>query len=186
MGVWVSSLQYIVMVFVLLLPTSLSYAQEDVLSVSDSGAASLAGAEPAENSNVVPNQTPAKPINKVFAGNQVGSQLPDQGAYIGQVMMGLVLVLGLIFAIAWVMRRFGQGTLMGGQHMKVVSSLPLGPREKLLLVDVGGEQLLLGVTPGRINCLHNFNTPVVPTEVSSDGSDFSQKLKEILGRTTVK
>ncbi len=184
MRFWVNSFQYVLMVVVLLLPASLSYAQEDSLSVPVSES-SLA-AESAEKSNLLPNPAPVKPINKVLMGNQVGSQLPDQGAYIGQVMMGLVLVLGLIFAIAWVMRRFGQGTLMGGQHMKVVSSLPLGPREKLLLVDVGGEQLLLGVTPGRINCLHNFNAPVVPTDVSSDGSDFSQKLKDILGRATVK
>lgn len=183
MRVRVNSLQCVLVVFVLLIPASLSYAQEDSLSAPDS--VSALATEPAEKSDL-PNQAPVKPINKVLMGNQVGSQLPDQGAYIGQVMMGLVLVLGLIFAIAWLMRRFGQGTLMGGQHMKVVSSLPLGPREKLLLVDVGGEQLLLGVTPGRINCLHSFNTPVVPTEVSSDGSDFSQKLKEILGRATVK
>ncbi len=185
MSAWISSFKCLLLVFTLLLPASLSYALEDPISEPEPLAPPIA-AEVTEKSNLLSDQKPVKPINKVLMGNQVGSQLPDQGAYIGQVMMGLVLVLALIFAIAWVMRRFGQGTLMGGQHMKVVSSLPLGPREKLLLVDVGGEQLLLGVTPGRINCLHNFNSPVVSTEASSDGSEFSQKLKDILGRASVK
>ncbi|BFM16550.1 hypothetical protein R50073_27330 [Maricurvus nonylphenolicus] len=115
----------------------------------------------------------------------VGENLPNHASYIGQVIVGLLLVLAMIFAIAWLLRRFGQGTLVGSQQMKVVSSLPLGPRERLIIVDVNGEQLLIGVAPGRISQLHHFSEPVIPNKTQDDG-DFGQKLKEILSRSTFK
>jgi flagellar protein FliO/FliZ len=115
----------------------------------------------------------------------VGANLPNHTAYIGQVILGLLLVLAMIFAIAWLLRRFGQGTLVGSQQMKIVSSLPLGPRERLIIVDVNGEQLLIGVAPGRISQLHHFSEPVIPAKTKDDG-DFGHKLKEILSRSTLK
>ncbi len=104
----------------------------------------------------------------------------DTGSTLLQVMFGLAVVLMLIFAIAWFLRRFGQGGLLSHRQMKVVASLPLGARERIAVVDVAGQQLLLGVAPGRISMLHEFPAPVIGTSTERDPSEFSRKIRDIM------
>lgn len=111
---------------------------------------------------------------------------PSQFSLVGQLAQlggGLLLVVGLIFLMGYVMRRVGPLAPQGGQHIRLVSSLPLGPRDRLLLVDVGGQQLLLGASPGRINTLHVFEEPVA--EITASGampSEFARTLRGLLKR----
>lgn len=79
-----------------------------------------------------------------------------------QVAMGLVVVLALMFALAWLAKRMRlvPGALGNKEVISTLAVLPLGNREKLLLVQVGEEQLLLGVTPQKITCLHELKTPI--------------------------
>jgi flagellar protein FliO/FliZ len=110
---------------------------------------------------------------------------------LGQVFLGLLLVVGTILALAWLSRRLN-GVLPGnGKLMKVLAVLPLGSREKLVLVEVGEQQLVLGVTPGQINTLHVLEQPLVSGGQSSTSgadqnlaarsvSEFSHKLQAFL------
>lgn len=113
--------------------------------------------------------------------------MPNQGAYMMQVLLGLLFVIGLVFALAWILKKVGQGNLVGGQQMKVVAAMPMGTRERIALVEVGGQHILLGVTATQINTLHVFDEPVDLNQPSEGGaSDFSAKLKEILTKGAVK
>lgn len=100
--------------------------------------------------------------------------------YVGQVLFGLLAVLLLIAAIAWLVKRFGQGGFLANPHMKVVATLPLGPRERLAVVDMAGQQILLGISSGRITNLHTFDEPLVPAEGEAGRVDFADKLREIM------
>lgn len=112
-------------------------------------------------------------------GNSSGSLI----AQLLQLAVGLGVVVGLIFLLGYLMRRVGPLAPQGGQHIKLVSSLPLGPRDRLLLVDVGGTQMLLGTSPGRINTLHVFEQPVADLASATTGnSDFARKLQAMLKR----
>lgn len=111
----------------------------------------------------------------------VGSSIPSHSSYLIQVLLGLFFVLALVFAIAWLIKRVGHGTLVGGQQMQVLASLPLGTRERVLLVDVAGQQLVLGVAPGRISTLHTFSEPVVDVRMRGESPDFGKKLRELMG-----
>ncbi|GAA6130703.1 flagellar biosynthetic protein FliO [Halopseudomonas sabulinigri] len=110
----------------------------------------------------------------------------SSGSLLGQLLqlgLGLAVVVGLIFGLGYLMRRVGPLAPQGGQHIKLVSSLPLGPRDRLLLVDVGGTQMLLGTSPGRINTLHVFEQPVADLSAAAAGnSDFARKLQAMLKR----
>ena len=68
--------------------------------------------------------------------------------------------------------------------LKVVASMPLGTRERLMLVSVGDKQILLGVTATQISNLHVFDYPVVVDD-KEPGSDFSQKLMAILQQKNI-
>lgn len=114
------------------------------------------------------------------ASTDTGSGLMGQLVQLGT---GLIVVLGLIFMLGYLLRRVGPMAPQGGQHIRILSSYPLGPRDRLALVEVGGQQLLLGISPGRISTLHVFEEPVVTAgEIVS--SDFSRKLQALLKRET--
>lgn len=99
---------------------------------------------------------------------------------LGQLLLGLVLVVGLILLLTWLLRRVN-GLPTQGQNMKVLAALPLGQREKAVLVQVGQEQLLLGVAPGRVSLLARFEEPVVES-AELRGAAFAERLQQVLGR----
>lgn len=105
---------------------------------------------------------------------------PMSLASIMQLLMGLGLVLGTIFLMAWLLRKV---TLLPGQHRKlrVVAALSLGNRERAVLVQVGDKQLLLGVAQGQVRLLKSFDTPVIEPETGAD-SAFSKKLSQYLSK----
>lgn len=122
-----------------------------------------------------PVNTPKPATQKVSSASQLANLLG-----------GLVLIIVLIYGLSWFVKRFSQGGFMHNPTMKIVSALPLGTRERLMLVDVGGKQILLGVSATQINTLHVFDEPIVNSEkVRTENkqpiaSDFSQKLMTIL------
>ncbi|KQT67065.1 MULTISPECIES: flagellar biosynthetic protein FliO [Pseudomonas] len=101
-----------------------------------------------------------------------------------QLVFGLLLVLGLIFFLAWLLRRVQQAGPAGkGQVIELIGSRALGPRDRLMLVQVGNEQILLGLSPGTITALHVLKEPVeVPTASEKATPEFAQHLLKILGK----
>jgi flagellar protein FliO/FliZ len=101
-----------------------------------------------------------------------------------QLVFGLLLVLGLIYFLAWLMRRVQQAGPAGkGQVIELIGSRALGPRDRLMLVQVGNEQILLGLSPGSITALHVLKEPVqVPGATEKATPEFAQRLLEMLGK----
>lgn len=106
----------------------------------------------------------------------------DLGGQVARLLLGLLLVVGLIVLLAWLLRRVQQFNPRGGPLIKPIASLPLGARERLLLVQVGGEQILLGVAPGRITPLHVLKEPVHHPDAEPASPEFAQRLMELLGK----
>jgi flagellar protein FliO/FliZ len=72
-------------------------------------------------------------------------------ADLSSVVMSLALVVAFIFVAAYVLRRtpFGAAARRAGP-LKIVASLPLGPKERLLLVQARDAELLIGVSPAGV------------------------------------
>ncbi|MES9846660.1 MAG: flagellar biosynthetic protein FliO [Candidatus Sedimenticola sp. PURPLELP] len=106
------------------------------------------------------------------------AESPLSGGVFFETILGLVLVLGLIFAMAWAVRKFGRLPLQGKGEIEIEGGVSLGPRERAVLLKVGDTRLLVGVAPGRVQALHvlgsSDETPV-PDEPSPE---FSRQLKE--------
>lgn len=103
-------------------------------------------------------------------------------AQLGQMLLGLLLVIGLIFVLAWLLRRVQQIGPRGNQVIKLLASQALGPRERLVLVQVGNEQVLLGLSAGRITPLHTLKEPVHLADGEPATPEFAQRLMELLGK----
>jgi len=105
------------------------------------------------------------------------------GGQLAQMVFGLLLVVGLIFFLAWALRRMQGATPKGGQVIEIVGSRAIGPRDRLLLVQVGKEQILIGHTPGSIEALHVMAEPVeVPVSARQATPEFAQRLMELMGK----
>jgi len=90
----------------------------------------------------------------------------------------LVIILGIIAAIFFAAKRFT--SLPGHQEeIKIIGARHFSPREKLVLVEVFGKKILLGVTPGRIEKIETFETPEKHSE--KDDQAFRKELEKKTG-----
>jgi len=122
----------------------------------------------------------AEPVVTATAAPAVGSGVAGQ---LTQLVFGLLLVLGLIFFLAWLLRRVQQAGPAGKtQVIDIVGSRALGPRDRLVLVQVGHEQILLGLSPGSITALHVLKEPVQVPSTEQASPEFAQRLMELLGK----
>jgi flagellar protein FliO/FliZ len=102
-----------------------------------------------------------------------------------QVLLGLGLVLAAVAGSAWLLRRFSPGQVGAGGVVKVISGVALGPKERLVLVEIGETWLVLGVAPGQVNTLHTLAKPeggtfVVEKPSGGDSPSFSVWLKQAM------
>lgn len=98
---------------------------------------------------------------------QMSSQDVFTPAYLGQLFAGLVVVIGLILVLAFLFRKLSDSGEGIPGNMKVLAGLAVGTRERLVLVQVGKQQLLVGVAPGSVNAIASFDEPVVDPKIVS-------------------
>lgn len=110
----------------------------------------------------------------------VGSTAIQPSEYFGEIMVSLVLVLLVIFLSAWVLRRYSRFPGVADGHLRVIGAISVGQREKILLLQVGKEQLLVGVTSSKISRLHQLEDLVEVKDNAPIASQFSQRLQEAL------
>lgn len=105
------------------------------------------------------------------AGGVIGS------GSILQLLISLLGIVVLILASAWLLRRFSRfGPSQG--PIRIIGGLSLGTRERLVLVEVGDTQLVLGVAPGRVERLHVMDEPITATRhAQTDGGGFAERLR---------
>ncbi|MGE5027681.1 MAG: flagellar biosynthetic protein FliO [Betaproteobacteria bacterium] len=101
-----------------------------------------------------------------------------------QVLLGLGLVLAAVAGTAWLLRRFSPGQIGAGGAVKVIGGVAVGPKERLVLVEIGETWLVLGVAPGQVTALHNLPRPeggsfLMEMETSVD-QRFSSWLKQAM------
>lgn len=102
-----------------------------------------------------------------------------------QMLIGLAVVVGLLLGSLWLIKRI---SAPGGaaRGMKIVGGLALGPRERVVLIEVADKVLVLGITAAGINTLHTLERAELPEEpLDAKGhaqTDFGQWLKKSLER----
>jgi len=126
-------------------------------------------------------------MTQLFAAPHAATAAAPVGAGgLASVTFALLAVLAAIFAVAWVARRMrGFGNRIGNA-IDVLADVPLGPKERAVLIKVGAEQILVGVAPGRVSALHVLREPVeVPKAAKPsmpDANSFRELLKRSLGK----
>lgn len=106
------------------------------------------------------------------------------GSYV-QALLALLLIVGLLLGTAWMARKLSGGKAFGQRGMNVVGGVALGPRERIVLVEVGDTWLVVGIVPGQIRTLHRMpkgSGPDGETSTAPSETAFSHWLKAISER----
>ncbi len=110
-------------------------------------------------------ESPAAPSHSVFS--------------LLQVVFALLLVLGAIGLFAWALRRFTPGHAGAGGMLKVIGGVMVGPRERLVVVEVEDTWLLLGVASGHVTLVHSMPRPPGETVQPTNTSGFARVLSQM-------
>ncbi|CDH03293.1 flagellar biosynthetic protein FliO [Xenorhabdus bovienii] len=135
----------------------------------------------------------AAPVNakaNTLSANTVKQTASPEPLPASQTLMQVSSALGgillLIFVMTWLIRRLGLAPAKNKNHrlLNVKASCSLGPKERVVVLEIEDSWLVLGVTPQQINVLHQM--PVPPDNAEKETAlktlPFSQMLKNTLQR----
>ena len=112
------------------------------------------------------------------------------GGSLFEVTLALLAIVALIAGLAWLMKRMRGFGNAGHDRIPVLGERALGPKERCVLLRVGGKDILVGVAAGSVNTLHVFadgaiaqvpaDTP--PSQGGSPRPNFKDLLMRSLGK----
>ena len=105
---------------------------------------------------------------------------PLSSAALVETLLGLVFVLAIIVILAWLIKRTNRFQATANGEMKIIAGLALGARERAVLLQVGEQQILVGVTAQQVQTLHVLDTPIKTEQATLKPIDFADKFQQIL------
>ncbi len=106
---------------------------------------------------------------------------PISSPYLLKLTGGLVLVVVAIFALAWLVRKFNLNQQSHSGLIRIIAGLSIGTRDRIVLLQIGEEQILIGLTPGRIEKLHTLARPLEGNVEKAVSGAFAAKLNRLMG-----
>ena len=105
---------------------------------------------------------------------------PGAAAGFAQVAASLVLIVGVIIALAWLATRLRLTPRAASSGLKVLADVAVGPKERVVLLKVGDGQALVGVGADGIRPLALLERAVaLPPEAASPGA-FAERLRNLM------
>ena len=105
---------------------------------------------------------------------------PGAGSVLS-TLFALALVIALVFGLAWMLRRLPGAGARGHQGLRVVASLAVGAKERVLVVEAGERQLLIGVTAQQISLLDTLAQPLPEAPQESFAAVLARQQKTMAG-----
>lgn len=105
---------------------------------------------------------------------------PVGGSELLSFAASLIVVVGTILVLGWLYSRSKVFGGAGGDAINIVASRALGSKERLMVIEVAGKQLLVGMTASQLQTLHVFDAPVVAAPDVTAVHGFAGRLKSAL------
>jgi flagellar protein FliO/FliZ len=104
---------------------------------------------------------------------------------LSSLIIGMALVLAVIAAAAWLVRRLAPRTCGGPGALRVIAGAAVGQRERVVIVEIGSTWLIVGVAPGCVNTLHQMPRLAGAEAIAAPAGTtppFAQWLKKFSGK----
>ena len=102
-----------------------------------------------------------------------------------RVIFGLILVLALIAGLAWAMKKLNHAKIGNQSVAKIVGGVRVGSRERVVVVEIGGHWVVVGVASGQVTSLANFNMADLDfSEGEQDEPQFYEESPQSVIRTS--
>jgi flagellar protein FliO/FliZ len=113
-----------------------------------------------------------------------GDQTVASAGSLFQVLLGLIIVLGLMAGAAWLLKRFSAARPSTGSMIKIVGGVSVGSRERVLVVEVADQWIVVGVAPGRVNSLATMaRQEIAPAAAgATNAPNFASWLKQTIDK----
>ena len=105
---------------------------------------------------------------------------PLSTPYLLKLTGGLLLVVVAILVLAWLVKRFNLNQQSQNGLIRIIAGLSIGTRDRIVLLQIGDEQILVGLTAGRIDNLHTMAHPLEAPEGQPATSTFAAKLNRAM------
>lgn len=161
---------------VLLAVTPLIYAG-DAVEASTAVVEAEATAAEAEAPVATPEQPAQATETYRLKAETPRSSSADIGTASLQMTLGLLAVLAVIFGLSWLARRLNMAGVSTVGGLKVSAALSVGQKEKIIIVEVDGQRLLVGVTPHQITLLQTLGEAVANPAPTTD---FAHRMQALL------
>ncbi|MBI3771255.1 MAG: flagellar biosynthetic protein FliO [Gammaproteobacteria bacterium] len=128
-------------------------------------------------------------IDPVLAAEVTTQKLPRAtpeisiGGQLFRTIIGLSFVIAVIIGIGWLAKRYGTLKMGSDNALIIRSGISVGQKERVVLIEIGDEQILVGVAPGNVTKLHVLKNKVaINRDVSTmpDGGQFLDRLKKVM------
>ena len=105
----------------------------------------------------------------VMAADQA---IPSSSGGIFQILFVLILVLGLMVGAAWILKRFNSSGISSPGGIKIIGGVTVGNRERIMVVEVADQWIIVGVTSTNITSLSTMPKQDTPCLLyTSDAAD---------------
>jgi len=109
--------------------------------------------------------------------------VPDAGASLLQVFLGLAVVIAALVGSLWLLKRVSAPHGAAAGVVRVIAGASVGPRERVVLLEVEDTWLLVGVAPGQVNALHQMpKGKLAAAAPAPTGKEFGAWLKQVMER----
>ena len=132
---------------------------------------------------IMPFMAMALAPQSAFASEESADLLAAPGIGGGDILslgLSLMVVVGIIVALGWFYSRSRFVSGGGADLITIVATRPLGPKERLMVVEVADQQLLIGMTSAGTNTLHVLDKPIEVTAGTPATGSFASRLKSAL------
>jgi len=157
-------------------------------------APTAAAAPPAQPDNgqapaAPPQQAQPAPMQPAPQPQFTGPAAPSTGSLL-QSLLALVFVLGLLAGLAWLVKRFNPRGSGNSAHLRIVGALSLGGRERIVVVEVAGQWIVVGASQGRVNALATMpkqeGVEPQPAQAGNLPAGFADWLKQTIDKRNAK
>ncbi|MDP3088728.1 MAG: flagellar biosynthetic protein FliO [Methylotenera sp.] len=84
-----------------------------------------------------------------------------------KMVLGLAVVLAVMALISWGIKRMMPGVANKQSIVRVVGGVSVGPRERVVVLEVAGRWIVIGVAPGKISRLGNLDVTAMQVSESN-------------------